>query len=167
MNLMIGAALLPNIFFDHFLITVLTYRVGIISTRPEFPTPEFFLHFRVKPEDFFCGNALYDLHNSLWGKNRDALDKKMNMVFVSSDLNKMHLVSFTDTHTNFFEYIFHFFRKDLFSILCRTHHMIKEKGLVVPLKDMFTHPPILLQNDITMSRKDIPRSRAARNVLIQ
>jgi hypothetical protein len=44
--------------------------------------------------------------------------------------------------------------------------MIKEKGLVVPLKDMFTHPPILLQNDITMSRKDIPRSRAARNVLI-
>jgi hypothetical protein len=45
--------------------------------------------------------------------------------------------------------------------------MIKEKGLVVPLKDMFTHPPILLQNDITMSRKDIPRSRAARNVLIQ
>lgn len=153
---MVGAALLPNIFYDHLLIAVLAYCVGIISTRPEFPTPEFFSHFRVKPEDFFCSNALYGLYNSLWGKNRDALDEKMNMVFVSSDLDEMHLVSFTDTHTNLFECIFHFFRKDLSSILCRTHYMIKEEGLVVSLKDMFTHPPILLQKGITMSRKDVP-----------
>ena len=64
MNLPVCTALLLNIFFNHFLIAVLAYRVGIVSARPELTAPEHLLHFRVKPEDFFCGDALYDLDNS-------------------------------------------------------------------------------------------------------
>ena len=66
MNLMIGTSLLPNIFFDHLLVTVLTYRVGEISTRPEFSTPELLLDLRMNMENLFGGNAFNDLNDGLW-----------------------------------------------------------------------------------------------------
>ena len=64
--LMIYASLLPNIFFNNFLVAILTYRIGVISARPKFPTPELFLHLRVNMENLFGGNAFNDLNNGLW-----------------------------------------------------------------------------------------------------
>ena len=79
----------------------------------------------------------------------------MDMILVSSNLNEMHLISFTDPYTDIFERMPHFFRKDLSSILCWAHNMIEKESLVVPLKNMFTHSPILLQKGIAMSKKGV------------
>ena len=68
------------------------------------------------------------------------MNEKVDVVFVGSDLHKMHLMSFTDSHAHLFQSIFHVFRKNLPSVLRRAHYMVEQKGLVVPLKDVFAHP---------------------------
>jgi hypothetical protein len=75
----------------------------------------------------------------------------MDVVLICSNLNEMHLVPLANTGADIFESLLHLVRENFSSILCGAHHMVEEKGLIVSLKDMFTHPPILTQGPLTMS----------------
>ena len=155
MDLMVGATLFTHIFLNYLFIAILTYRIHVISARPEFSTPELFPYFRVTSEDLFCGNTLYDLHNHTWRKNRDTLDEKMDVVFIGTNLNEVDLKPFPDPHTHFLQRVFYFFGKYLPSVLRWTYDVVKQQRLIVSLEDMLAHPYIL------------PRSRASRNLLIE
>ena len=144
MNLMICAALLPNVFFNDSLIAVLAYRVRIVSAAPELAAPEHLLHFRMNFEDLFCGNALYDLDHRVGREHGNALNKKVYMIFISTDLNKTDLEPVTDFHAHLFQGALHGFGKNLSPVFRRTHDVVEKDRLVVPLEDVFAHSSILL-----------------------
>ena len=143
MDLPVCAALFMNILSDHFLIAVLTDGVRVIPARPELSAPEHSLDFGVTTEDLSCGNALDGLYDSRGRHHGDALDEKMDMVFIRPDLHEMDLVSFSYFHTDLFEGYLHLFRKHLSSVLCRTDNVVEEQRLVMPFEYMFAHPSIL------------------------
>jgi hypothetical protein len=145
MNLPVCTALLLNIFFNHFLITVLAYRVRVVSARPELTAPEHLLHFGVYAKDFLCRDALDDLDNCLWGHHGDTLNEKVDMVFICPNLHEMDLMSFPDPRTYLLQSIFDVFRKDLPSVLRRADDVVEQEGLVVSLENMFAHPSILAE----------------------
>ena len=155
MDLMVGATLFTHIFLNYLFIAILTYRIHVISARPEFSTPELFPYFRVKSEDLFCGNTLYDLHNHPWRKNRDALDEKMDVVFIGTNLNEMDLKAFPYSYTYLLQRILYLFGEYPSPVLRGTHDVVKQQRFIVSLEDMLAHPYIL------------PRSRASRNLLIE
>ena len=143
MDLLVCAALLMNVLSDHFLITVLTDGVRVIPARPELSTPEHLLDFGMTAEDLLCGNALDGLNDGRGRHHGDALDEKMDMVFIRPDLDEMDLVSFSYSHAHSFERYLHFFRKDLSSVLGRTDNVVEKQRLVMPFEDMFAHLPIV------------------------
>ena len=169
MDLSVRAALFMNVLSDYFLVAVLTDGIGIVPARPKLSAPEHLLDFGVNAEDLLCGNALDGLHDCGGRQHGDALDEKMDMVFIRPDLDEMDLVSFSYFHADLFEGYLHLFRKHLSSVLGRTDKVVEKKRLVMPFEYMFAHPPIL---PLSWSlepcfQKRPPRSGAARNVLIQ
>jgi hypothetical protein len=143
MYLSVSPGLLLYIVPYYSLIPVLAYGIHIVPARPELTTPEHLLHLGMDAEDFFGGDAFNYLSDRLWCHHWDTLDKKMDVVLIGSDLDEMHLMPLADTFADIFEGMLHLVRKDFSPILCRTHHVIEKKGLIMSLSDMFTHPPIL------------------------
>ena len=143
MELVVCTALFMNILPDHFLVTVLTDGIGIIPARPELSTPEHLFDFGVTAEDLPCSNALDGLNDCGGRHPGDALDEKMDMVFIRPDLHEMDLVSFSYAHAHLFERYLHFFPKDLSSVLGRADNVVQKQRLVMPLEYVFAHPPIL------------------------
>jgi len=143
MDLPVRAALLMNVLSDHFLVTVLTDGICVIPARPELSTPEHLLDFGMTSEDLLCSDALDGLNDCRGRHHGDALDEKMDMVFIRSDLDEMNLVSFSYPHAHIFERYLHLFRKNLSSVLSRTDDVVEKQGLVMPFEYMFAHLPIL------------------------
>jgi hypothetical protein len=143
MYLMVRPALLLHILSNYLLIAVLPYRIGVVATRPEFASPELLLDLRMDAIYFPGSDALDDLYDHLRRHHRHALDEKMHVVFIHPNLDKMDLVSFSDTHAHIFKRCLHFFRKDLSSVLGRAYDVIEKKGFVMPFENMFAHVPIL------------------------
>ena len=113
MNLPVCTALFMNILSDHFLITVLTDGVRVISARPELSTPQHLLDFGMTAKDLLCSDALDGLNDGRGRHHGDALDEKMDMVFIRPDLDEMDLVSFPYSHADLFEAYLHLFREHL------------------------------------------------------
>lgn len=152
------AALLMNILSDYFLIPILADGVGIESARPELSAPEHFLDFGVAAEDFLRGDALDGLNYRCRRHHGDALDEKMDVVFIRPDLDEMYLMAFSYPHTDIFERHLHCFRKDLSSVLGWTYNMVEKQSLVMAFENMFTHTLILPQARVAGNafRKDVP-----------
>lgn len=145
MDLTVCAPLLVNILSDHFLVPVLADGIRIVSARPELSTPEHLLDFGVTAEDFLRSDALDGLNYCRRGHHGDALDEKMDVVFIRAYLDEMDLVSFSDPHADILECHLDRFCKDLSSILGGADDVVEKQGLVVTFEDMFTHTPILPQ----------------------
>ena len=143
MDLPVCAPLFMNVLSDHFLVTVLTDGIRVIPARPELSAPEHLLDFGMTPEDLLCGNALDGLNDCRGRHPGDALDEKMDMVFIRPNLDEMDLVSFSYSHAHLFGRYLHSFRKDLSSVLGRTDDVVEKQGLVMPFEHMFAHLPIL------------------------
>lgn len=143
MDLPVCAALFMNVLSDHFLVTVLTDGIRVIPARPELSTPEHLLDFGMTTEDLLRSNALDGLNDCRGRHHGDALDEKMDVVFIRPDLDEMDLVSFFYSHAHIFERYLHFFRKDLSSVLGRADDVVEKQGLVMSLENMFAHLPIL------------------------
>ena len=94
-------------------------------------------------KDLLCSDALDGLNDGRERHHGDALDEKVDMVFIRPDLDEMHLVSFSYSHAHLFERHLHFFRKDLPPVLGRTDDVVEKQGLVMPFEDMFAHLPIV------------------------
>ena len=115
MDLPVRTALFMNVLSDHFLVTVLTHGIRVISTRPELATPEHLLDFGMTAEDLLCSNALDGLNDGRRRHHGNALDEKMDMVCSSAPIStRMDLVSFSYSHAHLFERHLHFFRKGPF-----------------------------------------------------
>ena len=106
-------------------------------------------------EDFFRGNAFYDLNDYVRRKHRDTLNKKVHMVLICANLYETDLKPFFYTQAYFFKGLLYLLSEYLSSVLGRAYKVVKKQCFVVPLQDMLARTAIL------------PRSRASRNYLIK
>jgi len=87
-------SLFLDIFGDDVLGPMLTDRVHEVTLPPKLPAPELLFHFGASFENFPGYDALYHRDNLCYAVRGNALDQKMNVVLVGTDLQKPNLVSF-------------------------------------------------------------------------
>jgi hypothetical protein len=131
--------LVLEIFFDYFLIGILSYCVYVISTCPKFSAAEQPFYFWMKPENFLCGNALDRSYYPFWSVRRNALNQKMNMVAIKPNFQKMDFISLLYVKTNFFECDRNITGQNLSPIFDRSNKMTQKQTFVMAFMDMFTH----------------------------
>ena len=107
-----------------FFIAISTNRVDVVSTRPEFSAPEYFLNFRMSQKYFSTRDALDYLNNIFRPHHRHTLYQKMHMIFINSYFYKMYLVPFSYSYTSFFQTLRDSFRKYFTSVFCRTYNVV-------------------------------------------
>lgn len=128
-----------NIFLNNVYISIMTNCINIISTRPKITASELVFNFWVKAKEFFCR---YTFYRSNYYFNRNfwnALDQKMNMIFVRANFYKMDFISFRNLLTYFNQTIFNWFRQNTSSIFYRTNQMIQQQTFIMTLFNMLIH----------------------------
>ena len=113
MDLAVCPSLLANILSDDLLIPVLAYGVCVESARPEFAAPEHLLDIGMGAEDLLCDDTLDRLDYHCGRLGRDALNEKVDVVFVRPYLDEMDLMTFRYPHAYLFERRLHRVREDL------------------------------------------------------
>lgn len=132
-------SLVLEVFLNYLFIRILTNRIHIIPTCPKFTSPKQSFHFGVEPENFLCRNAL-DCSDYLFrSTRRNALNQKMNVVDIKADFQKMNLVTFLYSKTNFLERYSNFITKHLSPIFDRTNKMIQKQAFIMAFMNMFAH----------------------------
>ena len=131
--------LLSNIFFDHFLISILSNCIHIISARPKLSSPQLPLHFRLPLKYLSCRYAFRYLYYSLWQHHWHTLHQKMHMIFITPNLNISYFKSSTYFHTYLFKSLFHCLREYVSSVFRRTNYVIQQYRLVMSLDYMLAH----------------------------
>src|SRR5690554_288720 len=98
--------------------------INIKPFRPKLASPQFTLNFRMFLENLLCRYTFY--YTNYFGRafNRNTLNQKMNVVFISTYLYKNYIVSLRNFYTNFFQTQINRFTKNNSPIFCRTHKMI-------------------------------------------
>src|SRR3954462_5096897 len=98
MQLRIGffTALLPDIFANDFFIPVTTYGTDEITFGPKFTTPQTLFDSRDAVKDLAGREAFDDLDNLGWAIARHRLHQKMNMIFISANLQKGYVIPLGD-----------------------------------------------------------------------
>ena len=66
--------------------------VDIVPFGPELTTPELLFHLRVKLEDLLGRDAFDRLNNFARTHRWNALNQKMNMIFVGANFNELNLI---------------------------------------------------------------------------
>ena len=74
-----------------------------VSACPKLASPEFLLHFGVLLEHCSTDNALHHLDNILRKHHRDGLYKKMDMILICANFEKVYIVSLCDLKTRLFD----------------------------------------------------------------
>ena len=74
-----------------------------VSTCPKLASPEFLLHFRVFLEHCSANDALHHLDNVLRKHHRDGLYKKMDMILIGTNFEKVYIISLCDLKTGLFD----------------------------------------------------------------
>ncbi len=98
--------------------------VNIVPFCPKLPTPKLLLDFWMKIENLFRCDAFDRLDYPCWTHHRYTLYQKMNMVQVSPNLNKCHLIPLRDLQANFLQTHIHSCTKNYSSVFCWTDKMI-------------------------------------------
>ena len=143
MNLSVLFSLILDVALDDFFIRILTNCVHVKATGPEITSPENFLDLRVRLEDMLGREALGNLCDLAWRKNRDTLNEKMHMIQICSDLDETDFIASLDTETHVFKRSLDRFSKSFFPVFHRTNQVIQKQCSVVALGDVFTHPKML------------------------
>ena len=125
-QLFIGLPLVPYVFHNCFLASILTHGVRIVSTRPQRTAPQYLFYFRMPPEDFLRCDTLDNRNQSSHGHSRNTLYQKMNMIFLHTDFNKDNFIPFSNSKANVTKAFLHAFGKNLSSIFGRKYQMIQK-----------------------------------------
>ena len=129
--------LVPNIFRDTCLISELADRVHKISIRPEFSSPQFCFHFRMFSEYFSGCDTFYHPDNLIRTFHWNGLNQKMNMIFVSPNLQKVNFIPLLNFKTDGFHRHINSFAKNHSSILSWTNKMVQEYRNIVRFMYVF------------------------------
>jgi len=82
-------SLILHIVFQHFKISILSHRIDVVTVSPELSSPQKDFHLGVSLEHFSCRDAFYRGNHTdnpyVW----NCLDKKMNMVFIKTNLEEL------------------------------------------------------------------------------
>jgi len=117
-----------------------------VAIGPKFPTPQFFLHFRMFLENLTCCQAFHHRNDLSWAHSRYALYQEMDVIFVNSNLQKMDLVSFRYLKTDIFQTLINCFAENHPAILCWTNKMVKQHRNIVRLVNVFAFAHTLKVN---------------------
>ena len=126
MQLLIGLRLplLLDIVANRFFGPMSPNRSDVITVRPEFAAPKFFLHTRHLFEDFTGRDAFDNLHDFGWTVGRNRLHQEMHMVIIRTYLDEVHFVPFADSQAHVFQDLIHFIREHDSSIFRWAHNMV-------------------------------------------
>ena len=80
--------LVLKVFFYYLLIRILAHRIHIISARPKLTAPKQPLDLGMKPENLLRRDALDSSDYLFRSISRNALDQKMHMASIYTDLQK-------------------------------------------------------------------------------
>ena len=140
---MVLSPLTFDIVSDSVFVAVLTDRIDVVATGPEVAAPQFFLEFRMLLEHFSGGQTLDDLHHSCQEHVWYALGKKVHVIFVCSDFDKVYFKTLGDGGTGLFQSLFSFWGQYGLAVFDRTDDMVEEDVLIVSFVDMVTHASIV------------------------
>ena len=131
--------LLGNIFFNHFLIPILSHRIQIIPASPKLSSPQLLLHLRMPLKYFSRCYTFCDLNYPFGKHHRHTLHQKMYMIFIAPNLNISDFKSPAYLPTDLFKSFFHLLCEYVSSILCWTNHMVQQQCLIMPFDYMLAH----------------------------
>ena len=140
MDLFVLAALVLDIAFDDIFVCVLSHRIHVKATRPEVPAPEDLLHCWMMVKDVLGRQALDDLSDARWSEDRNALQEKVHVICIRSDLDESDFIPLLDGQTDLFQCSFDGFGKGFFFVFHGTNQVVEEKSFIVTFVDVFTHP---------------------------
>jgi len=113
--------------------------VDIVTFGPELTTPELLFHLRVKLENLL-GRDAFDRFNDFARTHRwDALDQKMNMIFVRANFNELNLVPHRYLKADILQALVYSLTKYKAAIFRRAYKVVKKYWYIVTLMDKFTH----------------------------
>jgi len=139
MKLFILTTLPLHILLYCLFISVLSYCVSVVPTRPYVSSPQHHFNFRMLYEYLFRCNALYYRNKFSYIIRWNTLHQKMKMIFICSNLHKTYLISFLYRSTGCFQRFFNFLAKYFSSVFRRTNYMIQQKTFIMTFEYMFTH----------------------------
>ena len=133
MDLFVLFSLALDILPDGFFIPVPSDGVHVVPTGPDVSTPQHLLDLWVKSEQLFGSDAFCCFDDLGRRKNGNALNQKMDMILIGSDLHEVQFVALLNVETDVFQSCLHFFCEDFLSVFCRTDEMIEKEGHIVTL----------------------------------
>jgi len=132
-------SLILEIFLDHFLISILSYGVHIVTACPKFSAPKQPFYLGMKPKNLFCRNTFNSTDYLFGGIRWYTLNQKMDVVSIKSNLQKMNFISLFYLQADLFKRYRNLIIQYIPPIFDRTNKMIKKQTLVMTFMDMFTH----------------------------
>jgi hypothetical protein len=117
-----------------------------ISVCPKFSTPQFLFHFRMLLENLSCCQTFHHPHYLAWTHPRYALNQKMDMIFVNSNLQKTDLISFRYFKTDVFQTLINCFTENNPTVLSWTDKMVKQYRYIMRLVNVFAFAHTLKVN---------------------
>ena len=139
MDLFVSPALVLDVAFDDILVCVLSHRVHVETARPEVTAPEDLLHCGMMIEDVLGCQTLDDLGDARWSEDRNALQEKVDMICIRSDLDESDFIPLLDGQTNLFQCSLDGVGKGLFPVFHGTNQVVEKESFVVTLVDVLTH----------------------------
>src|SRR5215207_4541509 len=118
--------LLLDIFAYCFFAGMLTNCRNKIAFCPKLPTPKLLLDLRNTFEDFTSRYALNYPDNFRWTIAWNRLNKKMHMVFINTNFQKLNFIAFSDFDTNFSQFFIDLIAKNDTTILGWTYNVINQ-----------------------------------------
>lgn len=111
----------------------------MVTTRPELTTPKHLFDFWMKSKNLFRSNSFDSSDDFLRRIHDIALNQKMNMIFIKTNLQKMNFLTLLYFQANLLESQRNSSTQYFPTIFNRTNRMIQKQAFVMTLVDMFVH----------------------------
>ncbi len=137
-------ALLHYIITNHFFIAMFSDCACKISVRPELSAPQFLFYMRASFEYLLCSYTLYDPYNNLGHAiGGNTLHKKMNMILITANFQKIYLVSLFNFQADLFQNLVNRLINYRTSVFRWKNKVIQQYSDIMAFMDVFTHSPII------------------------
>ena len=131
--------MITDIIGDHLFAAMPADGVDVVTAGPKAAAPEHFFDFGIVLE-YLPGSDAFGESDDLCGKHHgDALDKKVDMVAIRTNLHETDLVAYLDLTTCRCEGVGHSGSEYFPAVFDGTDQMVKHQVDVVLFTDVFTH----------------------------
>jgi len=140
MELVVFLTLTLDVPTDHRFVPMFANCTGEISVRPEFPAPQLLLYLRTPTQYLTRRQAFHQRHDLRHAVRWHRLHKKMNVILVCANLQKLYLIAVRYLQAYFLQYLVNMIVDHRPSILGRKYQVVQQYRHVVALVDVFAHP---------------------------